>query len=76
MSSPADHYAAAEHLLNRVTDMDATLPICRALVSQAHVHALLATYTPPPDPYRDYSFHDGYSMRNNTRIARAKEEFL
>jgi hypothetical protein len=43
MLSPIDHYAAADQLLaTEIVKRDPTLPIARAMVAQAAVHAALA----------------------------------
>ena len=43
MSTPAEHYKIADALMARVHELhEPTLPIARALVAQAQVHALLA----------------------------------
>lgn len=46
MKSPRWNYVRAEELMARVDGMDACLPISRALVAQAMVHATLATAAP------------------------------
>lgn len=69
--TPSEHYAAADRLMARVADMDPGLPIARNLTAQAHTHAILANYVPPPD----HAFRDGHPSYR-TRVARASEEFL
>lgn len=47
MLSPTDHYAAADQLLDsEIVKRDPTLPIARAMVAQAAVHAALAQCSP------------------------------
>lgn len=73
MATPAEHYAKADALIERISDMDPGLPIVRNLTAIAHVCALLATYTPPPE--FGYAFRDGFG-RGGTRIRRAKDKYL